>query len=262
MHILKNLIIKNHNKIIIGNHNINSIRNKIDALKTIIPGNIDILVITETKLDATFKTSQFCIEGFNEPYRMNRNRFGGGILIYIREGIPTKQLKLHTFPSDIEGMFIELNLRKTKWLLYGTYHPPEQDDKYFFDCLGKALDIYSNKYDKFLLIGDFNAEVGETHLDNFLKDNDAKNIVKVKTCFKNIENPSCIDLFITNSVNSFQNTTSISTGLSDFHKMVVTVLKTTFQKSKPREIIYRDYSKFNEQIFRETLKESLGERNT
>ena len=159
-------------------------------------------------------------------------------------------------------MFLEINLRKTKWLLYGTYHPPSQDDKYFFDHLGKALDIYSEKYDKFLLVGDFNAQEGESCLDTFLCDYDAKNIVKDKTCFKNIENPSCIDLIITNSIYSFQNTKAITTGLSDFHKMVVTVLKTTFQKSKPREIIYRDYSKFNEQTFRENLKEPFIENNT
>ena len=51
--------IKNHNRIIVANLNINSIRNKFDALKTIIPGNIDIFVITETKLDASFETTEF-----------------------------------------------------------------------------------------------------------------------------------------------------------------------------------------------------------
>ena len=69
----------------------------------------------------------------------------------------------------------------------------------------------------------------------------SKNLVKSKTCFKSLENPSCIDLFLTNSPLSFQNTVTMSTGLSDFHKMVITVLKTTFAKKKPKEIIYRDY---------------------
>ena len=54
---------------------------------------------------------------------------------------------------------------------------------------------------------------------------DVKNIVKGKTCFKSITNPSCIDLFITNKPLSFQNTNTLSTGLSDHHKMVITVLK-------------------------------------
>ena len=131
-----------------------------------------------------------------------------------------------------------------------------------FDSLGVALDIYSDIYIKFLLIGDFNAQVGEPGIDTFLQDYDAKNIVKDNTCFKSIDNPSCVDHFITNYANSFQNNIVISSGLSDCHKMVVTVLKTTFHKSKPREIVYRDYSKFNEKTFNEILKDSLLGKNT
>ena len=98
--ILRDLRVKNHNKIIVGNVNINSITNKIDALKTIIPGNFDIFIITETKLDVTFLTAQFCIEGFDKLYRLDRNRNGGGILIYLRDNIPTRLLNLHSSPCD------------------------------------------------------------------------------------------------------------------------------------------------------------------
>ena len=77
------------------------------------------------------------------------------------------------------------------------------------------------------------------------------------TCFKNVENPSCIDLFLTNNWRSFQNTTTLCSGLSDFHKMCLTVLQTTFQKAKPKEIIYRDYKNFNTEIFKQDLKQSL-----
>ena len=82
----------------------------------------------------------------------------------------------------------------------------------------------------------------------------ATNLVKEKTCFKNIENPSCIDLFITNSPLSFQNTTTVSTGLSDFHDMIITVLKTTFPKAKSKVIFYKDYSKFVDNDFRNDLR--------
>ena len=36
-----------------------------------------------------------------------------------------------------------MNLRKTKWLISGTYHPPDQSIGYFFENVGNALDIYS-----------------------------------------------------------------------------------------------------------------------
>ena len=70
-------------------------------------------------------------------------------------------------------------------------------------------------------------------------------------------NPSCIDLFITNSSNSFQNTGVVSTGLSDFHKMVVTVLKSTYTKAKPKEIAYRNYKDFDQTTFNKDLKTNL-----
>ena len=192
---------------------------------------------------------------------MDRNRNGGGILIYIREDIPSKKLNRHNFPSDIEGMFLEINLRKSKWLLFGSYHPPSQVDDYHLKFVGKALDIYNDFYNKFLLIRDFNIEDVEPCLSTFLYHYDAKNLVKEKTCFKNPSNPSCIDLYITNSSNSFQNTNVISTGLSDFHKMAVTVLKSTFAKAEPREITYRNYRNFDQEKFKEQLKRILYEKN-
>ena len=100
----------------------------------------------------------------------------------------------------------------------------------------------------------FNAEDGETCVSSFLHQYDAKNLIKGKTCFKNLNNPSCVDLIITNSCNSFQNTSTISTGLSDFHKMLVTVLKTKFEKRKAKEIIYRDYKKFDDNHFKRDLR--------
>ena len=121
---LKNVRIKHPKKLIIATLNINSLANKFEQLKTMIMGNIDIIILTETKLDDTFPTSQFLMEGFSKPYRLDRNRNGGGILIFVREDIPNKELSKHTFPHDIEGLFIEINLRKCKWLLFGTYHPP------------------------------------------------------------------------------------------------------------------------------------------
>ena len=78
-------------------------------------------------------------------------------------------------------------------------------------------------------------------------------MVKDKTSFKSLQNPSCVNLFLTNCSRSFQYTKAISTGCSDFHKMVVTVLKTAFEKAKPKEIVYRSYKNFNKNVFREQL---------
>ena len=79
--------------------------------KVLIENNIDILVLTETKIDfPSFPNAQFRIDGFSAPFRLDQNRFGGGVLIYVREDIPCKQLTKHILPDDIEGIFVEINL--------------------------------------------------------------------------------------------------------------------------------------------------------
>ena len=105
-----------------------------------------------------------------------------------------------------------------------------------------------------MLIGDFNEEESEPCLSRFLFEMNAKTIVEGPTCYKSLSNPSCIDLVITNSSSSFQNTKRISTGLSDFSKMVITVLKQNFQRSSPKEFVYRDYKKFHRLTFKREME--------
>ena len=88
-----------------------------------------------------------------------------------------------------------------------------------------------------------------------------ENLIKDATCYKNPENPSCIDLILANNPNSFQNSGVIEAGLSDFHKMAVIVMKTTFEKLKPNIIHYRDYRKFSNDKFWENLISRLSTEN-
>ena len=78
-------------------------------------------------------------------------------------------------------------------------------------------------------------------------------LISMGSCFKSILNPSCIDLFQTNNAPSFQNTKTVSTDLSDFHKLVLTVLKTSIVKHKPRELQYRNYTFFDSRKFNRDL---------
>ena len=106
--------------------------------------------------------------------------------------------------------------------------------------LDKARDLYSH-YDKKLLVGDFDTKISDNILRSFLYQHGLKNLFKDKTCFKNVNNPSStIDLFWPILL-AFQNTRATFTGLFDCAKLVLTVLKTTFSKSKPKELFCRDY---------------------
>ena len=79
-------------------------------------------------------------------------------------------------------------------------------------------------------MGDFNFETTEELLNDFCEAYSLKILVMDPTCFKSTENPSCIDLMLTNRHRSFQCTTAIEIDLSDCHKMTVTVMKTFFKK--------------------------------
>ena len=97
--------------LVIAYLNINSIRNKIETLKLLVSKYVEILTIAENKIDETFTTSQFMIEGFGEPFRKDRNKNGGGLLTYAKEGILVKKLTSYKFPNDIEICTTEIKLR-------------------------------------------------------------------------------------------------------------------------------------------------------
>ena len=82
---LKAIRKRNLNRIVVAHLNINSLRNKFDYLIEQITGNIDILMIWQTKLDSSFPIGQFLINGYSEPFRIDRNSQGGGIMLYERE---------------------------------------------------------------------------------------------------------------------------------------------------------------------------------
>ena len=81
--------------------------------------------------------------------------------------------------------------------------------------------------------------------------------IKEPTRYKNPDNLSCIDLFLTNRPKCFQSTMTMETGISDFHKMVNTVLKTFYKKQKPKIIHYRNYKTLNANLFKEELNSEL-----
>ena len=84
---IKNLRFRNLNKVKFGTLNINFLPNNFDQLRETVLKYVDVLAVTETKLDDTFLESQFLVTGFSVPYRLDRNRNGGGNMIFIRDDI-------------------------------------------------------------------------------------------------------------------------------------------------------------------------------
>ena len=84
------------------------------------------------------------------------------------------------------------------------------------------------------------------------------NLIKEPTCFKNPENPTCIDLLLTNKPLSFKSKYVIETGLSDFHKMVVDVMKMQFPKMKPQVASSRKYKDYHNETFVDSLRHQFN----
>ena len=118
---------------------------------------------------------------------------GGGVMIYVRENIPCRQILFHDKPNGIEVIFFELNLRKNKWILMGGYNPAKEKALYFSDHVTRGQDKLMADNDNMLIIGDF----CELY--------DLENLIKQPTCYKNADSPSSIDILLTNRKNSFQN---------------------------------------------------------
>ena len=91
LHLLKT---KNVDRPIIGQLNINSIAPKFEHLESLIKGNVDLLMVSETKVDDTFPTEQFKIEGYSKPVRLDRNRHGGGLMIFSRDDLLLSYLQI------------------------------------------------------------------------------------------------------------------------------------------------------------------------
>ena len=191
-------------------------------------------MILGSKLDDSFPDSQILIEGFSKPFRLDRNRNVGGIMLFIRSDIRAKVNSIDKNP--FESFYFELNFRKKKWLLSCSYNPNNNNIELNLNCFSRSIGSLSSKHENIILLGDFNSCMDDSPMIGFCE---TYILLKHPTCFKNPENPSCIDLPLTNKPLSSQTTTVIETGLSDFHKMIVAVMKMHFPKMKHRVIRYR-----------------------
>ena len=100
--------------------------------------------------------------------------------------------------------------------------------------LSKSLDLFTAKYERLFFLGDFNAEMEDSSIKTFCSNFNLTSMINKPTCYKNPDKPTCIDLILTNCSGSFQNSCVIGTGLSDFHKMIVTVMKACYRKIEAR----------------------------
>ena len=152
-----------------------------------------------------------------------------------------------------------------------------QNNYSYLKDIEKEIDSLSSQYENIILLGDFNCECKEGTLSIFCEVHNLKNLINEPVCFKNPEKPiivdlilankpkyfpnpakpTIVDLILTNKPKYFQRSSTYKTGISDFHKMTVTVRKVIFKKQKPNIFFYRNYKNFDKKSFKEYLKLSI-----
>ena len=253
---------KYNNNPSIGYLNINSLRgSKFSQLNELCKlSKLDILCIDETKLTSEIPTSRFHIDGYQYPpirrdrENVSNNSFGGGKLVYVREGLICKRIETFETPTA-ETICIELLLKSQKWFIMFGYRPESINRDIFFEEINITLSKAINKYQNILFIGDLNIDLKLPNHDkkHFLEDLcdafDLSNMVKEKTCFMSAEGSS-IDVMLTNKPKSFFKSYSIETGLSDHHKLILTFFRSHYSnKVKAKKVIYRDVKNINYEQF-------------
>ena len=220
---------------------------------------LDVLVIEETKINSDFKTDIFLVNNYQKPMRRDRNEYGGGIMLYARKGVVCNRVPALETPS-LELLCSELIVNKKKWIVYCIYRPPDCGNiDSFFSDLSTTLNSALDKYDNVIVMGDINIDSlnrqdpGHSKLVSFCDVFGLSNLVTAKTCFTK-NSSSSIDAILTNRPRCFQKTSVFETGLSDYHGLVLTVMKSHLPRLKPKVIKYRSYKNFVPENFLSDVK--------
>ena len=108
------------------------------------------------------------------------------------------------------------------------------------------------------MLGDLIIVRDNTQLQNFCESFLFEHFIKKPACYKG-DTPTGIDQIIINIPKRFMKLMALETGISDHYKLIMTILRSTFAKGKPKNFYYRCYKKFNFEQFQMELKEKLDE---
>ena len=144
--------------------------------------NIDVLLVSETKIDDSFPNGNFLIDGFSTPYRLDRNSNGGGLMLFVRKDICSNLVEPDEKP--IEDFYGELNLRNDKWLLNCSYNPHKNNIGNHLKVLSDFLDSHFSKYGKILILGYFNVETDDQNIKTFCDSYSLTTLINIRHVIK------------------------------------------------------------------------------
>ena len=230
--------------------NINSYRHKFAPLQEILRGRfVDLLIISESKLDESFPNSQFNVEGYT-IHRQDKSASSGGLILYIRADIAHRRMpKFECNCFGIESICLEVKNGTSKSLITSIYKHPQVSDSTFSSHISDMADKQFLYHDDLTFIGDMNCCPRKSDIiKSFCDIYDPKNLIVSPTCHKG-NNPTLLDVILVSKPRRFAKTLNCECILSDFHNFVGAATKKHLPLSEPRRIIYRSYKHFDDDAF-------------
>lgn len=253
----------------IGHINANGIGGfKLHVIKRgLLSGRFDILAITETKLDATFPSSQFLVEGYR-LCRRDRNAHGGGLMIYVTSNICFTEVKQFKGLSSsvrsnfrTESLVLKVKLAITVVAIYRPPSVPKLQWKYELSALFEAATALTSDV---ILAGDFNADLIKPDMPphdgrdllHLLDIFNLHNVIKSATR-KAKTSATFLNLILTNNMIRILTSGVVDTQISD-HSLVYTVLRASAPQSRSRKICFRSMKNFTQEQFLRDLRSALS----
>ena len=249
---------KNNSKKMIFSHlNINSLQSKfIEVHEILHKGLSDMLFLSETKLDSSYPNAQFHVMSFI-THRLDRNSHGGGLICYVKDTIPHKNRPdIAVNVEGIESIVIHVKSNSSNIFFIHVYRPPNIAVSALIHAIENMLGKCFQESKSVYIIGDLN--VNFLSLPNQLSEIcdtfDLKQIIKTATCFKSKDNPSLLDVILTNCPRSISKAINLSIGISDFHNYISAATKITRPSNQPKVIYYRSFKNFDNDTYIGDLK--------
>lgn len=235
--------------------NARSLLPKISELKLIaLKSKAAIISISETWLDDSVTDAEINIENYS-VVRLDRSRIGGGVCMFIRNDLAfslLQDLKI----EDMEAIWIEILLPKTKPIIVGTcYRPPKQND--FLDLFERALNKLRPDCEQ-IILGDFNISF-KNSVSSMCKS--YKNILNMGNLKQLIKDPTrvtptsstIIDHIVCNNEDKISQSGVISSGVSDHYITFCTRKSQKVTTCKQNLVRIRSTKNYNKDVFNDKL---------
>ena len=233
-----------------ANLNINSLLKSIDQLRIIMQNSsIDILAINETKIDHSVSDDEISIPGYYH-IRKDRNRYGGGVLLYVRESLPFSERNDLLISDSLEMLCIEITKPHNKSFLIVTWYRPPNSEVSLFNEYETFLRKCDLENIEVIIMGDLNCDIikcppeAHTRRLQFLSSlyqyrqliNEPTRVTRTSA--------TLIDLILTNKEENISKSGVIHLGISD-HSLVFAVRKYCVTKSRQKTRYVRNFKRFN-----------------